>query len=139
MNEAGIGSNELAAKSRKRTLLLASLLLAFHPVFLGAERLTTTTYYPAPYAGYAKLLTSGNAALARDAGRVGIGAINNSYKLNVAGTANASGTISAADVMSGPATSRKRVITGIVCSTGLRCSISGNNITIRLTPTTCRR
>lgn len=53
--------------------LLAAFFLCWHPAMLGSETLTLTTYYPAPYGGYARLLTTDQALLARDGGAVGIG------------------------------------------------------------------
>ena len=75
-----------------------ALALAFHclhPRPLGAETLTLTTYYPAPYGAYAGLLTTGgtalnpvNTLLARDGGGVGIGTNNTGiFKLSVKGPA----------------------------------------------------
>ncbi|MFA6434581.1 MAG: hypothetical protein WCW52_07795 [Elusimicrobiales bacterium] len=66
----------------RRTALytLTAFFLCWRPSFLGSEILTLTTYYPAPYGGYAALLTTGgeagpglNTLLARDFGKVGIG------------------------------------------------------------------
>ncbi|MBU2529767.1 MAG: hypothetical protein KKD35_01905, partial [Elusimicrobia bacterium] len=53
--------------------LLTALFVCFHPKLLGSEQLTLTTYYPSPYGGYAKLLTTDQTVLARDAGAVGVG------------------------------------------------------------------
>ncbi|MCG2726608.1 MAG: hypothetical protein L6420_10265 [Elusimicrobia bacterium] len=55
------------------TILIAFFIYCFNPIFLFAETLTLTTYYPSPYGGYAKLLTTDLTVLARDGGRVGIG------------------------------------------------------------------
>lgn len=52
---------------------------------MGAETFTMTTYYPAPYGGYASLLTTGQTLLARDGGKVGIGTSNPAALLDVAG------------------------------------------------------
>lgn len=65
--------------------LLTVLFLAWHPAFLGSETLTLTTYYPAPYGGYVRLLTTQQTLLARDAGRVGIGTAAPADKLGIAG------------------------------------------------------
>ena len=52
--------------------LLLFVVCAFYEI-AGSETLTMTTYYPAPYGGYASLLTTGQTLLARDGGSVGIG------------------------------------------------------------------
>ena len=44
------------------------VFLAWHPSMLQSESMTLTTYYPAPYAGYASLLTTGNTYLATNSG-----------------------------------------------------------------------
>ena len=49
------------------------MLFLWRPGFLGSETLTITSYYPAPYGGYARILTTGDTLLARDTGKVGIG------------------------------------------------------------------
>ncbi|MFA6434582.1 MAG: hypothetical protein WCW52_07800 [Elusimicrobiales bacterium] len=74
---------------------LAIFFLCWRPNFLGSEPLTLTTYYPAPYGGYAALLTTGgnpaaafNTILARDNGRVGIGAAGPNARLDVQGGGN---------------------------------------------------
>ncbi|MCG2726185.1 MAG: hypothetical protein L6420_08030 [Elusimicrobia bacterium] len=61
--------------SRKQTFLfvLTLLFLWLYPQILYSETLTLTTYYPSPYGGYAKLLTTDLTVLARDGGRVGVG------------------------------------------------------------------
>lgn len=59
--------------ARKALALLTLLFLCWHPALLNSETLTLTTYYPAPYGGYAQLLTTQNTTLARDSGAVGIG------------------------------------------------------------------
>ncbi|MBP5286706.1 MAG: hypothetical protein J6Z08_02280 [Elusimicrobiales bacterium] len=48
--------------------LLVLLLISWRPAFLQSETLSLTTYYPAPYGGYDKLLVSGNAYLAKSSG-----------------------------------------------------------------------
>lgn len=52
---------------------LAAFLGAL-PARIGGETLTLTTYYPPPYGVYARFATSSDAVLARDEGRVVIGA-----------------------------------------------------------------
>lgn len=72
-----------------RSILTAVLALAFlcwNPHILGSETLTLTTYYPSPYGGYARLLTTDQTILARDGGRVGVGNSSPGAKLDV--TAN---------------------------------------------------
>ena len=56
--------------------LLTAFFICFHPKILGSEQLTLTTYYPSPYGGYAKLLTTDQTILARDGGKVGVGALS---------------------------------------------------------------
>lgn len=48
--------------------LFVFLLISWRPAFLQSETLSLTTYYPAPYGGYDKLLVSGNAYLAKSNG-----------------------------------------------------------------------
>jgi len=71
--------------SRKNCLLALTIaLLCFHPRLVGSETLTLTTYYPAPYGGYASILSTGQTLLARDNGAVGIGTdTTGSAKLSV--------------------------------------------------------
>ncbi|MDT8286353.1 MAG: hypothetical protein RQ748_04510 [Elusimicrobiales bacterium] len=64
---------EFRLTRRKVLTLLAVFFICWHPAMLGSETLTLTTYYPAPYGGYARLLTTGETLLARDGGAVGIG------------------------------------------------------------------
>lgn len=47
-------------------LIIALLFLAWRPFILQSETLKMYTYYPAPYAGYDKLLTTGNTYLAKN-------------------------------------------------------------------------
>ncbi|HBB65820.1 MAG: hypothetical protein A2X28_00440 [Elusimicrobia bacterium GWA2_56_46] len=68
---------------------LVFFFIVWRPGFIASETLTLTTYYPAPYGGYASLLTTGQTLLARDGGRVGIGLGPGGLptaKLHVAGT-----------------------------------------------------
>ena len=65
-------------------VLLAAFFLCWHPQSLGSETLTLTTYYPAPYGGYANLLTTGQTLMARDTGNVGIGISAPAAKLHIA-------------------------------------------------------
>jgi hypothetical protein len=76
---------ELSLTRRKALVLLALFFLCWRPGSLGSETLTMTTYYPAPYGGYARLLTTNQTLLARDAGNVGIGTNAPTAKLDVAG------------------------------------------------------
>ena len=48
-----------------------------------SESLTITTYYPAPYGGYSRLLTTDTTLLARNTGSVGIGTPYPQFKLDV--------------------------------------------------------
>ncbi len=51
---------------------------------IDSETLTITTYYPAPYGGYVRMLTTDATILARDGGNVGIGTGAPSEKLHLA-------------------------------------------------------
>ncbi|MCK5583710.1 MAG: hypothetical protein KAI33_07970 [Elusimicrobiales bacterium] len=64
---------ELKNKTWILTILIAFFIYCFNPMLLFAETHNLTTYYPSPYGGYAKLLTTDSTVLARDGGRVGIG------------------------------------------------------------------
>ncbi|MFA7009523.1 MAG: hypothetical protein WC204_11750 [Elusimicrobiales bacterium] len=57
---------ELRLTRGQALFLLTLLFLCWRPGFLGSETLTLTTFYPAPYGGYAGLLTTGQTILARD-------------------------------------------------------------------------
>lgn len=76
---------ELILTRRKVLVMLALFFLCWRPGSLGSETLTMTTYYPAPYGGYARLLTTDQALLARDSGNVGIGMNTPTSKLHVSG------------------------------------------------------
>jgi hypothetical protein len=76
---------EFSLTRRKVLVLLAVFFLCWRPGSLGSETLTMTTYYPAPYGGYARLLTTDQALLARDTGNVGIGMNTPTSKLHVNG------------------------------------------------------
>ncbi len=79
--------------------ILTALFVCFHPKLLGSEQLTLTTYYPSPYGGYAKLLTTDQTILARDRGAVGIGYANpGSAKLAVNGRVGIGVTAPAQDL-----------------------------------------
>ncbi|MEI7481440.1 MAG: hypothetical protein WCK75_03725 [Elusimicrobiota bacterium] len=71
---------------RKIVFLLAVGLVCWSPGFLSSETLTMTTYYPAPYGGYASILTTGLTLLARDGGNVGIGSTSPQAKLDIQST-----------------------------------------------------
>jgi len=47
-------------------IFVVFIFISFYPHILGSETLQITTYYPAPYGGYARLLTTDETALARD-------------------------------------------------------------------------
>lgn len=49
-------------------ILIALLFLSWRPALIQSETLTLSTYYPAPYAGYNRLLTTGNTYLAKNPG-----------------------------------------------------------------------
>jgi hypothetical protein len=80
---------ELKMTRQRALAALFLLFLTWHPAFLGSENIVLTTYYPAPYGGYAQLLTTGNTYLARDGGNVGIGTAAPNQKLHVNGVARA--------------------------------------------------
>ena len=73
-------------------ITLTAFFLCWHPKFLGSETLTMTTYYPAPYGGYASLLTTGLTLLARDGNSVGIGTPTPGAKLDIKGLGNTAAT-----------------------------------------------
>jgi hypothetical protein len=82
-------------------LLAAAMFFAAVPE-LASESVTLTTYYPAPSGVYSQLITTGNSWLARDGGYVDIGNTNNNgFKLDVTGTANFSGAITAGNGITG--------------------------------------
>jgi len=66
-------------------LLLVVLFGLWNPGELGSETLNITTYYPAPYGGYARILTTDLTLLARDSGNVGIGLSQPTSKLHLRG------------------------------------------------------
>lgn len=71
--------------------LLGSVFL--YSSLIDSETLTITTYYPAPYGGYVRLLTTDVTVLARDGGAVGIGTASPGMKLDVSGYVRASGEV----------------------------------------------
>jgi len=54
-------------------LINFSIFILLNYEISGSETLQITTYYPAPYGGYTRLLTTDTTLLARDSGNVGIG------------------------------------------------------------------
>ncbi len=84
-----VAITERAAPSRRgaRGLALAggALLAAFLTVEIGSENLTLNAYFPAPLGVYANMMTTGDALLARDGGKVGVGTASPSAKLDVNG------------------------------------------------------
>lgn len=76
---------ELTLTRRKALALLTLFFLCWRPGSLGSETLTMTTYYPAPYGGYARILTTNQTILARDGGNVGVGTNAPVVKLDVRG------------------------------------------------------
>ncbi len=96
MENENIITVQLQLTRRKALFLLSFFFLCWHPGFLGSENLTLTTYYPAPYGGYASLLTTGQTLLARDGGNVGLGTAAPTQKLDVqGGNINTGGYITA--------------------------------------------
>ena len=83
MENENIITLQLQLSRRKALFLLAAFFLCWHPRFLGSETLTLTTYYPAPYGGYASLLTTSQTLLARDNGNVGVGTPSPAQKFQV--------------------------------------------------------
>ena len=80
--------------TRHRMLgLLTMFFLAWHPAFIESETLTLTTYYPAPYGGYASILTTGQTLLARDGGNVGVGTGAPGSKFHVVGASRLDGSL----------------------------------------------
>ena len=67
-----------------QSIIVGSLLALLAPE-LGSENVTLTTYYPAPSGVYAKMITTNDSFLARDAGLVGIGTAVPLSKLSVNG------------------------------------------------------
>lgn len=76
---------ELSLTRRKALVILALFFLCWRPGSLGSETLTMTTYYPAPYGGYARMLTTNQTLLARDGGNVGIATNAPAARLHVRG------------------------------------------------------
>lgn len=72
-------SVRLAFSRRQLLLLMALFFISWKPGFLGSETLQLTTYYPAPYGGYASVLTTGNTILARDNGNTSYVRIGTGY------------------------------------------------------------
>lgn len=109
------------------SLVLFFLCCAARPAL--AEELTLTTYYPAPYGGYAKLLTTGSTFLARDAGNVAIGKTGETNdKLLVNGIIRATENIFVKGLP---------VITKIECAPPLTCSVIGNTLQITIVVYKC--
>ncbi|MDE2293559.1 MAG: hypothetical protein KGL53_15870 [Elusimicrobia bacterium] len=75
-----IGRRELLAG-------LALALVSLRPAPLATENLTLTTYYPSPYGVYQELRSTGNAYLAYQTGRVGVGTTSPAASLDVNGGA----------------------------------------------------
>lgn len=65
--------------------ILALALLIWRPGLLSSDTMTMTTYYPAPYGGYVKLLATGDSYLARDAGAAYVGKSGTASNLTVYG------------------------------------------------------
>lgn len=65
---------------------LAALMLGALAPDLATESGSLSTYYPVPSGVYSRLITTGSATLARDAGQVGIGTTAPAAALDVAGT-----------------------------------------------------
>lgn len=72
---------------------LGAVLLAVCAPELGSENVTLSTYYPAPSGVYTQMITTSNAWLARDQGKVGVGTRIPEEKLDVAGNLQVRGHI----------------------------------------------
>lgn len=83
MSQEKIKIIQLKLTKNNLLILLTIFFISWYPKILGSETLTLTTYYPAPYGGYARLLTTNDTYLARDGGNVGIGTTIASAKLYV--------------------------------------------------------
>ena len=66
MKEENILTLRLRLTRGKMAVLLAAFFVCLRPGFLGSESLVLTTFYPAPFAGYAHLVVLKEATLARD-------------------------------------------------------------------------
>ncbi len=79
-------------RSLAEVLLGASMLvLAVLPVELGSESLVLQSYYPSPLGIYSALTTTGDTALARDGGKVGVGTSSPAATLDVNGAIKVAG------------------------------------------------
>ncbi len=76
---------EFRLTRNKLLAMFTALFVMWFPRILGSETLQLTTYYPAPYGGYARLLTTDLTALATQSGSVGIGTREPLQKLDVRG------------------------------------------------------
>jgi len=83
MENENMVSLDLRLTRRNAVILLSIFFVCWQPRFLGSETFTMTTYYPAPYGGYASLLTTGQTILARDSGLIGVGTNAPAVKLDV--------------------------------------------------------
>lgn len=84
----------LVASKRQLRLGLAAALLGC-AAWAGSETLTLVASYPSPLGIYRSLITSGNAILARDSGRVGIRTRTPAAELDVLGSARVSSNVNA--------------------------------------------
>ncbi|MFH1618596.1 MAG: hypothetical protein ABIG11_01685 [bacterium] len=73
-------------------MLLSAVLLSFMATESGSETMQMSTFYPAPYGAYTKLLATGSTILARDTGSVAIGTTDLSAKLVIGPGLNESAT-----------------------------------------------
>jgi len=65
----------MIGKNRKIIFFSYFILSLFSfSAIMESESLTITTYYPAPYGAYTKLLTTGDTILSRDSGKLIVGA-----------------------------------------------------------------
>ena len=121
-------------KNMKITLALA--VLCFHPRPAGAESLTLTTYYPAPYGGYVSLLTTGDTFLSRDVSGslVTVGKTGGTAdKLLVNGNIKATNNIFGVNVFA----DGNPVVTKVVCDPPLICTITNNTLHISIGAAPC--
>lgn len=126
------------------TSVVACVFFAFQ-LSARAETYTLETYYPSPAGVYNNMSVLSGAVLARDSGNVvlvspanttglvGIGTASPVAKLDVNGNANiqanlsCGGNVSGANVLAGG----RSVITSVICSGSLTCTISGNTLIIK--------
>jgi len=128
----------------RRTVVgtMAFLLVCAGAYDVMSEKMTMTTYYPAPVGVYKNMTTTAKTTLARDSGdvhlalsgggRVGIGTTNPGEKVSVIGNIGVTGSLlSQGDLL----VKGESVVTTIICQgERITCSKSGNTVTIKIDP-----